>query len=244
LTATPVPDGPCDNPLVPLGAGYQWTYRLTNPFGESGFFITSPEIEQGANVVARLEYTDPEKLKSYPDSAICLEGAIINYPLFVFNMLLSDYLDAYIDSYHESVDYAPSYQELVGSNWRLDWQSVYLTESKATLRNPAGGPDLYIRNDTHIQISFTTDKVWEAVSVKAGDFPQAFKINQDYTVPLTITDAGSGGGSGDVLKVYTTQWYEPYVGLVRAEITSASLNGPVSLPFEGTLELMEFKRGN
>ena len=244
LTATPVPNGPCDNPLVPLGVGYQWTYRLYNPQGESGFFITSPEIQTGANVVVRLEYTDPEKLKSYPDSAVCLNGAIVNYPLFVFNMLVSDYLDYYIDTYHMSVNYAPSYQELVWSNWRLDWQSVYLTESESTLQDPAGGPAMFIPKNTQMQVAFTTDKQFEAVSVPAGDFPQAFKLNQDYTVPVLFIDAAGGGGSGAILRINTTQWYEPYLGLLRAEITGASLQGTQTFPLEGRLELIKFARGN
>ena len=58
LTATPVPDGPCDNPLLPLGTDNQWTYRVTTSSGESLFRLTSLGVQEGANIVALVEYSD------------------------------------------------------------------------------------------------------------------------------------------------------------------------------------------
>jgi hypothetical protein len=244
LTATPVPDGPCDNPLLPLGTGNQWTYRVTTARGESRFRITSLEIQNAANIVALVEYSDQKNNLTIRDSIICQDGAIVNYPLFVLNMLFSDYLDKYIDTYHESVDYAPNYQSLIQNNWALNWQASYLTENEVYLRDPSGGIDLFIPLNTHIELSFYLNSSWEPVTVPVGNFPRALKITQDYNLPVTFTTPGSGGGTGGSLKIITTQWYEPYIGLVRAQITSALLHGTVNLPLESELELVEFTPGN
>ncbi len=244
LTATPVPDGPCDNPLLPLGTGDQWTYRVTTMRGESRFRLTSLGIQKGANIVALVEYSDPKNNLTIRDSVICQEGAIVNYPLFVLNMLFSDYLDKYIDTYHESVDYAPNYQSLIQNNWAMNWQAGYLTENEVYLRDPSGGIDLFIPFNTHIELSFYLNSSWESVTAPVGNFPQALKITQDFYLPVTFTTPGSGAGIGGSLKIITTQWYEPYIGLVRAQITSAFFNGTVNLPIEGTLELVEFAPGN
>ena len=58
LTATPVPNGPCDNPLIPLGTGNQWTYRVTTTNGESLYSLKSLGRQDGANIVALVEYVD------------------------------------------------------------------------------------------------------------------------------------------------------------------------------------------
>jgi hypothetical protein len=244
LTATPVPNGPCDNPLLPLGTGNQWTYRVTTTSGESRFSLTSLGRQDGANIVALVEYSDQKNNLTIRDSVICQDGAIVNYPLFVLNMLFSDYLDKYIDTYHESVDYAPNYQSLIQNNWALNWQAGYLTENEVYLRDPSGGIDLYIPINTHIELSFYLNGSWESVTAPVGNFPQTLKITQDFSLPVTITSPGSGTGTGDSLKISTTQWYEPYIGLVRAQITSAFLHGVLNLPIESTLELVEFAPGN
>jgi hypothetical protein len=159
-------------------------------------------------------------------------------------MLFSDYLDTYISAYHESGDYAPNYQSLTQDNWVLDWQADYLTENGAYIRNPSGEADLYIPVNTQIELSYSMDNVWELATAPAGNFPQALKIIQNIALPVTLTTAGSGSGTGDILKISTTQWYVPYIGLVRAQVSSANLRGGQNLPIESTLELVEFTAGN
>jgi hypothetical protein len=244
LTATPVPNGPCDNPLVPLGTGNQWTYRVTTTSGESDYSLKSLGRQDGANIVALVEYSDQKNNLSVQDLVICQDGAIENYPLFVMNMLFSDYLNKYIDTYHESGVYAPNYQSLIQNNWTMNWQADYLTEDEAYIKNPSGGPDLLILLSTPVELSFHLDSVRESVNAPAGNFPQALKITQDFSLNVTITSPGSGTGTSDTLTLMTTQWYEPYIGLVRARIDSASLSGGYSIPIESTVELVEFAPEN
>jgi hypothetical protein len=243
LTATPVPNGPCDNPLLPLRKGNQWIYRVTTSSGESQFSIASLDIQNGANFVAQVEYIDQKNNLTITKSVICEDGAIVNFPLFVMNMLFSPYLDKYISVTHLSSDYAPNYQSLIQDNWVLNWQAGYLTENSAYIRNPSGQADLYIPYNTQIDLSFILNGLRDPIIVPAGSFTQTLKITQDVSLPVTLTTLGSESGTGDSLKISMTQWYEPYIGLVRANVTSAYLNGALNLPIESVLELVAFISG-
>jgi hypothetical protein len=244
-SATPVPNGPCDNPLLPLGNENQWTYQITSSSGVSRFSLKSLGIQQGANIVAQVEYSDQKNNFSVTKPVICESGAIVNYPLFTLNMLFSDFLDKYISAYHESGDYAPNYQPLILGNLALNWKSDYLTENETSFKIPSGEGGMYMPVNTLIELNFSLSGERESVSVPAGTFPQALKMTMDISLPVTFTPAGGGSGVGDSLHISTTQWYEPYIGLVRAQITSASLHdGFFVLPVDSKLELIEFKPGN
>jgi len=176
---------------------------------------------------------------------ICQEGAIENPPLFTMNMLFADFLDGYMDTYHESGIYAPDHNSLAQNDWKMSWEAEYLTEDGAYIQNPLGGFDLFVLSSFPIKLSFQTFGTQESITTPAGDFTHAMKLTQFYKLNVTITAPDSGSGTGDTLTLHTTQWYEPYVGLVRAQVESASLAGAgVRLPMENTLELIEFIPGN
>ncbi|MFH1523561.1 MAG: hypothetical protein ABIF04_01225 [Chloroflexota bacterium] len=246
-TPTPGPNGPCDNPLVPLGAGNQWTYRVTTANGETLYSLKSLENREEANFVALVEYSDPKNNLSLQELVVCQEGAIENLPLFVMNMLFSDYLSSYIDTYHESGSYAPNYASLSQNNWITSWQADYLTETGAYVNNHMGTFDLLIPANTPVKLSFQVIGSSESVTTPAGEFAHAIEITQFFILNVTITAPGSGSGTSDTLTLHTTQWYEPYVGLVRARVESASLSGGGSgyrVPLESALELIDFSTGN
>jgi hypothetical protein len=109
------------------------------------------------------------------------------------------------------------------------------------IKSPFGPPDLIIGISSPIDIAFRMDGSHEAVTVPAGEFPQALKVSHDFTVSATL------GGSGGHLIIETTQWYEPYAGLVRAQLDKATLSTDLqkmSVPMKSILELIEFTPGN
>ena len=61
LTPTPAPDGPCDNPLVPLVIGSQWKYRVTTESGEREYTLKVLERVDSGNVLMLVEFADQEK---------------------------------------------------------------------------------------------------------------------------------------------------------------------------------------
>jgi hypothetical protein len=244
-TPTPVPSGPCDNPLVPLAVGNQWTYRAATESGESLFTLKSLERQDAANIVVVVEFTDQKNNNTVHEPVVCQDGAIQNFPLFVMDMLFTDYLNKLFNTYHDKGDYAPAYSSFVEQDWVMDWQAEYLTEEGAVIKNPMGGSSLLISQSSPINLSFQMDGSREPITVPAGEFPQAIKVSHSFTLPTTVTLLT--GGSGATRSIYTTQWYVPYVGLVRAQVDSASLAlgvQDISVPLKGSIELTEFMKGN
>jgi hypothetical protein len=238
--STPVPSGPCDNPLVPLRVGNQWTYRSTTERGESLYTLKAVERQDGANIVILVEFSDQDNNTSVQEQVVCLDGAIEGFPLFVMDMLFGDLVGKHVNTYHQGGVYAPAYSTFAEKDWVLDWQAKYLTEEGVRIENPGEGLPLLIGQNSPILLSFQMDGTSEAVSTPAGEFPGPLKVSQSFLLPTTI------GANGATLTLDTTQWYEPYVGLVRAQVDSATLDVfglPVTVPMQSSLELVEFVPG-
>jgi hypothetical protein len=65
-----------------------------------------------------------------------------------------------------------------------------------------------------------------------------------YQMAVTIVEGGAG--SAGSLDIHTTQWYVPYVGLVRAQIDSTLLEyyGQIyPAPITSVVELTSFQPG-
>ncbi len=243
-TPTPVPSGPCDNPLVPLGTGNQWRYLSTTEDGESMFTLKSLERSDDRNIGIMVEFANQTRGDSVLERVVCLDGAIDNFPLFVIDMLLSDTLDKLFNTYHASGVYAPAYGDFTEKDWVMDWETEYLTEDRVRVRNPMGGSDLFVLESSPIRMSFQMDGTRQGVTVPAGEFPQAIRVFYSFTLSVTITLPT--GGTGGFLTLNSTQWYEPYVGLIRTEVDSASLNvgsEKLSVPYQSVVELVEFLPG-
>ena len=239
-TPSPVPSGPCDNPLVPLVVGNHWTYRATTGNGESIYTLDALERQDDRTIVVLMDFNDLTRGQSVQERVVCLDGAIDNFPLFVMDMLFADQLEKLLNTYHESGAYAPPYAFFADKNWIANWESDYLTEDSAVIRNPAFDQSLIISSSSPIALMFQMDGTREPLKVPAGDFPTALKVSHSFELNATI------GNSAGVLTVHTTQWYEPYVGLLRAQVDSATLEAygqsfEISLP--SIVELMEYTPG-
>jgi len=245
LTSTPVPSGPCDNPLLPLTTDNEWTYRVTTESGEALYTLKALNRDDGGNIVINVEFTNQKTGAVVVEPVVCLDGAIENFPLFILNMHFSNYLSDDFNTYHDTGIYAPSYPTLAEQNWSMTWGAKYLTEDYINIKNPMGGSDIVVVQSSFIDLAFETDGTREAVSVPAGDYPQALKVRHSTSFPVTLTLPT--GGIGGVLTLNTTQWYEPYVGLVRAQVDKASLSfnqQEVTIPVLNLIELVEFKAGS
>jgi len=243
-TPTPLPTGPCDNPLVPLAMGNRWVYRAITPDGEALYNLESVEIRNEANTISIFDFTDQKHNQTVQEPVVCQNGAIENFPLFVTTMLLSDYVDTAFNTYHDTGVYAPSHQTLNENNWQMDWNTNYLTEEKAHLKNPMGGSDLIVLESSAMKLTFHTNGEKESVTTPAGDFPQAIKVLRSFSMSVTITLPT--GGTNGILTLEATELYEPYIGLVRSQITSASLETQgttIPVEIESVLELLEFHPG-
>jgi hypothetical protein len=241
---TPVPIGPCDNPLVPLATGNLWQYRATTDNEE--FFYTLEALEQNEshNIVVLVDFIDHTREDAVQERVVCQNGAIDNFPLFLMDMHFSDYLDKLFDTYHDSGVYAPGYPTFVENNWEMEWETKYLTEDRFRVKNPMDGSGLHVIESSPIYLSFKIDGTQEEVTVPAGEFPQAIKVAHSFSLIVTLTLPTGGVGGSIVFD--TTQWYEPYVGLIRSQVDAAWIetgSQKFSAPFNSVIELVEFTPG-
>jgi hypothetical protein len=246
LTGTPVPGGPCDNPIVPLVTGNQWSYLVTGEKNSYSFDLGVGEREDVGNINIDIELIDHARNRDLKELVVCRDGAIDNFPLYFMSMLLSDYLDGIINTYKKNGQYAPAYSEFAQSNWILDWQPRYMSEEQITISNPAGDGSFTLLRESPIDLFFTTEGKFEPVTVPGGSFQQALVVTTDYSMEVTVLVQGVHGSG--TLVIYTTQWVVPYLGLVRAELTSASMSfvkGQADrMPVHSVLELVKFVPGN
>ncbi|MCL4273532.1 MAG: hypothetical protein KJZ77_06635 [Anaerolineales bacterium] len=243
-TPTPIPNGPCDSPLLPLTAGNAWTYRVTSAGGESLFDLRSLKVEEKANIIATVEFTDRKNNVTVTEPVVCVDGGVENFPLFVVSMIFSDYLEEDFNTYHDTGMYAPSYQLFLENDWTMNWEVNYLTEDQAHVKNPLGGQSLYVLESSFIDLSFATDGTREAVTVPAGEYPQVLKVQHTFSFPATLFLPT--GTAGSFITVYVTQWYEPFVGLVRAEVDRTTIffsAQEMEMPIVSTVEMVEFRKG-
>jgi hypothetical protein len=220
--------------------GNQWKYRATTGSGESVYTLAALERRENRTIVVLMDFKDLTRGQSVQEQVVCLDGAIDNFPLFVMDMLFADQLEKLLNTYHERGAYAPPYAFFTDKNWIADWEADYLTEDSAVIRNPAYDQSLIISSSSPIELIFQTDGTREPLKVPAGDFPTALKVRHSFELNATI------GNSAGVLTVHTTQWYAPYVGLLRAQVDSATLETygqsfDIALP--SVVELVEFTAG-
>ena len=118
LTPTPVPDGPCDNPLVPLVIGNEWKYRVTTESSVKEYSLKVVERRDSGNLLMVVEFGDGEQ--SVQERVVCIDGAIDNFPLFMMDMLFTDFLNKLFNTYHDHGNYAPAHQTFADNDWILN----------------------------------------------------------------------------------------------------------------------------
>ncbi|MFZ5819317.1 MAG: hypothetical protein ACOYYJ_05390 [Chloroflexota bacterium] len=230
----PEPQGPCDNFLYPLRPGNTWVYQSNgaNGLARMTFQVTGIEGD-----LARIHVVDEENGVTTDDTVRCEQGAIVNLPLVYLSLLLSDYLDGVLNTYQNSGVTAPSRLTFTENNWVYSWQVKKLVEQPVKVSPPGTELSGGILRSNVMTLDSHTQGLREAVNVPAGAFSQALLVDSELTSPVTI------GGSGGVFKVQYKEWFEPYVGLLKIEAVSGSVDTtgfPVPLPISKTLELVEY----
>lgn len=242
-TATPVPTGPCDNPLMSLNVGNWWRYRSTSTLGSSDEVLRVLEWNEEMGLNAVIEMTDMESGVVTTDWVTCQEGgAIEDFPLFFVSMQMADYMDGVFNTYYNSGIYSPPYAEFNENGWVLGWEAEYLTEEGACFTKIVPDTSMCINLSSPIILTFDTQGEYEAVSVPAGDFPQALKVTFLFRMATTLNFPGIATSAP--MTVTTRQWYVPFLGLVRSEVETASFEIYAGQPSEATVdsvvELMEY----
>jgi hypothetical protein len=205
-----------------LNIGNRWLYQSTSPMGASRQELRVADWDRSVGLNALIEMDNLKTGVVTTDLVTCLEGGgIEDFPLFFVSMEMGDYLPDVFNTFYESGIYSPAYAEFVAQGWQLGWQAEYLTEDAICLMNPLKTGDLCINRSSPIQLVFETRGEYEPVTVPAGSFPNALKVQFSFTLATTLSFPTLATSAP--LTVITTQWYQPFVGLLRSQVESASL---------------------
>ena len=249
-TATSIPpSGPCANVFMPILQDAEWVYQAfdgTNASATRNLSIVKMTVTEVGSPYSKIDILDENAGSTMHLAVRCLESRIEDFPLLVISMLLGDQTDGkFIDSYYVSGVYAPSFETLQQNNWQYSWKTNYVTEGRYLLSYPEFGLSLYILEDTSMVLASEISNEREPVTVAAGTFPQAIKITQTFSLPVNwILGASS---SSPTLSVTSTQWYQPYVGLLKASIVVAEVEFTQDQKYptggDRSIELVEFHPG-
>ena len=166
----------------------------------------------------------------------------------MLDFLLGDVEGTLETEYIDGV-FAPSYQTFTAQNWDYAWTGEYV--SSGVIEIEADGDHIIGRLDeSPLTMEWHTMGAGEAtlypVTVLAGEFPKAIKIQRSITIDVDVEleDEGETLALSAVLHVETSLWFAPNQGLLKQEIERASIDvGGISFPIilDGVVELVEFR---
>jgi len=243
-TETPLPSGPCVNPLYPLVEGTQWIYQVSGKEGTepSKIGLTVERVEGNKALINALDMATGVITQTVAE---CDGTAIQNYPSMTLSMILSGYLDGEVDTEYVSGVFSPPYEDFIANNWALTWDGDYITQGDIQVQDEEDQMTIIIK-DSPVHLNWKTSEngapVYETVTVPAGTFENALKVVRDMEIGVSLV-LPLGNFQGTMM-VKTAHWFLPYTGLLKVEIESGDLTYmgmtfPVSL--SGEIEMVEFR---
>jgi len=227
VSAPATTSGPCDNILFPLSDGNQWVYQV-DTIDENG----NPDTSEYAWSVSE-STTDSVKLGTlfYDSGTVlsadvkCMDGAVENFPLTVSNIVIGD-MEGAIEYTHVSGKYLPSFQELEAGNWENTWQTV--VNSAGTITAQYEGESMVIvLEDSPITMNWQILEKDVSVTVLAGSFNDAIKVNQELVYEIKSMEINSGDMPMSISTIMTFDsdyWFVPNLGLVKTQVNSVNMD--------------------
>jgi len=180
---------------------------------------------------------------------MCSQGAINRIPVFITSLLLADYVDHVLNTYYLEGYDAPSYTTLEQNEWRYTWKVEYLLEEGAFVKIKGSTIRAYFTPNAIFKYTSEVVNIHEAISVPAGEYPHALMVGQTWQSPINLMglpDVQATGVAG-AFTMDTVLWYEPYIGLLKAQINAANVWVPgileVPLALDREIELVSFTPG-
>jgi len=226
--------------------GNEWLYQSASANGVSRQKVTIGAVGEDR---AEIVMVDPDTGQTVRDVIFCTQGNIENFPVIITSMLLADYVKGVLNTYHTTGVYAPSYPTLAQNGWKYAWETEYLSEEIIYVKVPGTSVLAYISPNAIFKYQWQVGDVHEAVTVPAGTYPQALNVNQTWSTPVTLMGLPGVQASGvaGALSMETSQWYEPYIGLLKAQVIAATVLAPnileAPLTFDRVIELLSFTPG-
>jgi hypothetical protein len=241
---TPEPSGPCYNILFPFVPGYQWIYQVDSQDGNgpSKFNLTVNKIENSQATINALDMSTGVISQTIAE---CVDGAIKNYPAMTQKLLIGNAITSDFNMEYVSGVFSPTEAAFSNSDWLYNWIADYIANGNIQIQE-AGDVINIVVQDSPVHLTWQTtgsgDNAFESVTVPAGTFDRALKIQREMQMDGSIVIQGiSVTGK---LTLRTTQWYEPFTGLLKSQIDSGDLTYmgmTFPIDMKGTVELVEFR---
>ncbi len=232
-------DGPCNNILYPLIPGQQMVYRSSSPEGPAQTGITVASVEGNIATIDMLNLTTGITSQS---TAECEAGAIKNYPTATLGSLVDNMVDGAMNMEYVAGYIAPAEATFIADNWTTAWTSEYVMNGEITVEDEGESITVLIQDSPAI-MNWQILATGESITVEAGTYTNAIKVTREMTMDIKL-DMGLMTVDS-VLYINSTHWFEPYIGMVKMEITEVSVEAqgmtfPIAL--DETMELIEFRR--
>jgi hypothetical protein len=246
ITPTVKPSGPCYNILYPFVPGYQWIYQIDNEDGSqpSKLGLTVDKVENSQATINALDMSTGVITQTIAE---CDNGAIKNYPTLTQKMLIGNTATSDFNLEYVAGVIAPAEATFTENNWLYQWTTDFIANGTIHLQDEGEQSEIILQ-DSPVHLDWKTigagDATFESVTVPAGTFEHALKIQREAKADATVV--AEGMTVNVTLTLNTTQWYEPFTGLIKSQIDSAdltSMNMTFPLPLKNKVELVEFRSG-
>lgn len=238
----PVPaaqgENPCNNVFYPLIPTQQMIYKSTSSEGTSQTGITVANVEGNFATVDMLNIDTGITTQSTVE---CENKAIKNYPDATMGSLFDNMLDGTLNMEYISGYIAPSEKTLEANNWGMDWTSEYVMDGEITVESEGESMTVLIENSP-VVMNWEIVETGQSLTVEAGAYNNVIEVARELNMDIKL-DMGVMKMDSK-LYIDSTHWFEPYVGMVKMEITEVSVEAqgmsfPIAL--DETMELVEFR---
>jgi len=237
--------GPCANTFYPMIPGNQWIYEVASEGKTSQISLTVSEINGNEATLNALYLETGVTTQAVVE---CQDGAIINYPIMLLGLIFGD-VGGEMTIEHVDGIFTPNYETMLNNNWDHSWTGKYL--ASGVINAEYEGDMITGRlEDSPLEIEWNTlgagEAIFEAITVRAGEFPRAIKLEREAEFDFTaeMVEEGQTISLSAVLNLQNNLWFEPNIGQLKQKIEQATLKiYGINFPIEmtGTVELVEFR---
>ncbi|KAF0108006.1 MAG: hypothetical protein FD146_1304 [Anaerolineaceae bacterium] len=238
--------GPCYNVLFPFVPGNQWIYQISAEDGSepSKLGLTVEKVEDSRAFINALDMSTGVITQTVAE---CDDGAITNFPALTQTMLIGNAAASEFSLEYVAGVFAPAESAFTGNDWLYNWTSDFIATGSIQVQDE-GETMTIVLQDSPVHLAWQTagsgDAAFETVTVPAGTFDRALKIQRVMTMNISLVVEGMSVSG--TLTLRTTQWFEPFTGLLKSQIDSGDVTYmglifPISV--KSTVELVEFRSG-
>ena len=157
-------------------------------------------------------------------SVQCDGDIILNFPTLAAEVLLGNALNGNVSVQYVGGILAPNEEAFNKSNWALSWRSQYLVSGSGTVNFRGNNFNIALDPSTitmDCQTLGSGQSAFQSITVPAGTY-QALKVVCQGQGQGTGTV--NGGAISGFISAQSTQWFAPYVGLLKMQSDYANFD--------------------